>query len=188
MTPFGRHPELDVKQLTRWAINEGLADAGIAPSAIEAAYFANATQGHMEGQHMVRGEIALRSMGIGEIPVVNVENACASGSTALQLAVTALKAGDADIALAVGAEKMVSPDRNRMFSAFDGAWDVATKEANLEKLVSRHSTAHGTSPRKRRTWKSSLSSAKAWSRRLLPRPRSLTASSWMSTRLLRAST
>jgi acetyl-CoA acetyltransferase len=135
MTSFGRHPDLDVKQLTRWAINEGLADAGIAPSAIEAAYFANATQGHMEGQHMVRGEIALRSMGVGEIPIVNVENACASGSTALQLAVTALKAGDADIALAVGAEKMVSPDRDRMFSAFDGAWDVATKEANVHKLL-----------------------------------------------------
>ena len=87
MTPFGRHAELDVKQLTRWAVNDALKDAGLAASDIQAAYFANATQGHMEGQHMVRGEIALRSMGIGEIPVVNVENACASGSTALQLAV-----------------------------------------------------------------------------------------------------
>ena len=108
MTPFGRHPGLDVKSLARAAVGAAIEDAALTPSAIEAAYFANATQGHMEGQHMVRGEIALRSMGIGGIPVVNVENACASGSTALQLAVTALKAGDADIALAVGAEKMVS--------------------------------------------------------------------------------
>lgn len=135
MTPFGRHAELDVKQLTRWAVTDALKDAGLAASDIQAAYFANATQGHMEGQHMVRGEIALRSMGIGEIPVVNVENACASGSTALQLAVTALKAGDVDIALAVGAEKMVSPDRDRMFSVFDGAWDVATQQANIRKLL-----------------------------------------------------
>lgn len=135
MTPFGRHPDLDVKQLTRRAVNEALEDAGLAPTDIQAAYFSNATQGHMEGQHMVRGEIALRSMGIGEIPVVNVENACASGSTALQLAVTALKAGDVDIALAVGAEKMVSPDRDRMFSVFDGAWDVATQQANIRKLL-----------------------------------------------------
>ena len=135
MTPFGRHPDLDVKQLTRWAVNEALGDAGLAPSAIEAAFFANATQGHMEGQHMIRGEIALRSMGIGEIPVVNVENACASGSTALQLAVTAVKAGDVDLALAVGAEKMVSADRDRMFSVFDGAWDVATHEANVRRLL-----------------------------------------------------
>ena len=135
MTHFGRHPDLDVKQLTRRAVTEALADAGLAPSAIEAAYFSNATQGHMEGQHMVRGEIALRSMGIGEIPVVNVENACASGSTALQLAVTALKAGDADIALAVGAEKMVSANRELMFSVFDGAWDVAEHETIAKKLL-----------------------------------------------------
>jgi len=135
MTPFGRHPQLDVKQLTRRAVTEALADAGLAPAAIEAAYFANATQGHMEGQHMVRGEIALRNMGIGEIPVVNVENACASGSTALQLAVTALRAGDADIALAVGAEKMVSPNRELMFSAFDGAWDVAEQKTIAQKLL-----------------------------------------------------
>lgn len=135
MTPFGRHPERNVKQLTRWAVDDALADAGLAPTAIQAAYFANATQGHMEGQQMIRGEIALRSMGIGEIPVVNVENACASGSTALQLAVTSLKAGDADIALAVGAEKMVSADRERMLSIFEGAWDVATREANVRRLL-----------------------------------------------------
>jgi acetyl-CoA acetyltransferase len=135
MTPFGRHPRFDVKQLARHAVTAALDDADVAPSAIEAAFFANATQGHMEGQHMIRGEIALRSMGIGEIPIVNVENACASGSTALQLAVTALKAGDADIALAIGAEKMVSPDRDRMFSVFDGAWDVTTPEANVRKLL-----------------------------------------------------
>ncbi|MEP6609797.1 MAG: thiolase family protein [Burkholderiaceae bacterium] len=135
MTPFGRLPDLDIKQLTRSAVNAALEDAGLAPADIQAAYFSNATQGHMEGQHMVRGEIALRSMGIGEIPVVNVENACASGSTALQLAITALKAGDVDIALAVGAEKMVSPDRDRMFSVFDGAWDVATQQANIRKLL-----------------------------------------------------
>ena len=135
MTPFGRHPGLDVKVLARAAVGAALEDAALAPTAIEAAYFANATQGHMEGQHMVRGEIALRSMGIGGIPVINVENACASGSTALQLAVTALKAGDADIALAVGAEKMVSTDRERMFSVFDGAWDVAEHEAIAAALL-----------------------------------------------------
>jgi acetyl-CoA acetyltransferase len=135
MTPFGRHPGLDIKALTRAAVGEALRDAGLGAGAIEAAYFANATQGHMEGQQMIRGEIALRSLGIGEIPVVNVENACASGSTALQLAVTALRAGDAGVALAVGAEKMVSPDRQRMFSVFDGAWDVATPEMNARALL-----------------------------------------------------
>src|SRR4029453_3836324 len=46
MTPFGRHPALDVKALTRNAVAAALADAGLAAAAIEAAYFANATQGH----------------------------------------------------------------------------------------------------------------------------------------------
>lgn len=143
MTPFGRHANLDVKALTRQAVSLALADAGLQTTAIEAAYFANATQGHMEGQQMIRGEIALRGMGIGEIPVFNIENACASGSSALQLAVTALRAGDAEIALAVGAEKMVSPDRDRMFSVFDGAWDVATARENLRRLVE---LGHGIQP------------------------------------------
>ena len=79
----------------------------------------------MERQHMIRGEIALRDMGIGGIPVVNVENACASGSSAFNLAVTFLKAGEGDVALAVGAEKMFSKDRELMFEVFDSAWDVS---------------------------------------------------------------
>ena len=37
--------------------------------------------GHMDGQQMIRGQIALREAGIGRVPVVNVENACASGSS-----------------------------------------------------------------------------------------------------------
>src|SRR5437870_3044891 len=106
MTPFGRHQRSDLKMLTRHAVSAALTDAGLRSTAIEAAYFANATQGHMDGQHMIRGEIALRDMGFSGIPVFNVENACASGSSALHLAVTAVKSGDVDIALAVGAEKM----------------------------------------------------------------------------------
>jgi acetyl-CoA acetyltransferase len=63
-------------------------------------------------------------MGVYGLPVINVENACASASTAFHLAVNYVKAGAADIVLAVGAEKMFSTDKARTFSAFDGAWDV----------------------------------------------------------------
>ncbi len=137
MTPFGRMLDKDIKAMTKAAVNAALVDAGLDATALQAAYFANASQGHMEKQHMVRGQIALRSMGIGQIPVVNVENACASGSSALNLAVNFLKAGEGDIALAVGAEKMFSKDRELMFGAFDGAWDVSRKDeigARLMKL------------------------------------------------------
>ncbi|MFK5088433.1 thiolase family protein, partial [Klebsiella pneumoniae] len=79
-----------MKTLSRSAVDAALGDAGLQKADIEAAFFANASQGHMERQHMIRGEILLREMGIGGIPVVNVENACASGSTAFNLAVTFL--------------------------------------------------------------------------------------------------
>lgn len=135
MTPFGRHLGLSVKDLTRQAVQAALQDAGCERSQLQSAFFANATQGHMEGQHMVRGQLALRSMGIAGIPVVNVENACASASTALHLAVQQVRSGAADIVLAVGAEKMVSEDKARMFAAFDGAWDVHDVEASKARLL-----------------------------------------------------
>jgi acetyl-CoA acetyltransferase len=135
MTPFGRMLNKDIKTMTKEAVDAALADAGLKAAALEAAYFGNASQGHMEKQHMVRGQIALRSMGIGQIPVVNVENACASGSSALNLAVNFLKAGDGDIALAVGAEKMFSRDRELMFGSFDSAWDISRKDQISERLM-----------------------------------------------------
>lgn len=135
MTPFGRHPQWSVKDLTRQAVTTALQDAGCSARQLQAAYFSNATQGHMEGQHMVRGQLALRAMGVEGIPVVNVENACASASTALHLAVQHVRSGAADIVLAVGAEKMWSEDKARMFAAFDGAWDVHDTEAGRARLL-----------------------------------------------------
>ena len=135
MTQMGKMLDRSVKHLTAEAVGEALQDAGADKNDLQSAYFSNATQGHMEGQEMIRGEIALRDMGIEEIPVVNVENACASGATAFNLAVQFLKAGEGDTSLAVGAEKMYSTDRERMFSAFDGAWDITTVEENTDKLL-----------------------------------------------------
>lgn len=135
MTPFGRLSELSIKTMVRNATEAALADAGIGKSEIEAAFFGNASQGHMDGQHMIRGQIALRDMGIGRIPVVNVENACASGSSAFTLAVNHLRAGAGDVALAVGAEKMFSEDKLRMFSVFDSAMDLSRRDEILAGLV-----------------------------------------------------
>ncbi|MDY7792871.1 beta-ketoacyl synthase N-terminal-like domain-containing protein, partial [Burkholderia ubonensis] len=84
---------------------------------------------------MIRGQILLREMSIGGIPVVNVENACASGSTAFNLAVNFLKGGEGDVALALGAEKMFSTDRKLMFEAFDSAWDVSRDGEIRDRLL-----------------------------------------------------
>lgn len=124
MTPSGKFLDRSVKDLTRDAVGAALADAGADIGSIEAAFFSNATQAALEGQFMIPGQVALREMGIGGIPVTNVENACASASTALHLAYAQLRAGLCDVALAVGAEKMYSRDKARSFSVFNGAWDV----------------------------------------------------------------
>lgn len=135
MTPFGRMPDMTIKAMARAAVDQALGDAGLGLDALQAAYFSNCTQGHMERQHMIRGEIVMRSMGVGGIPVVNVENACASASTAMNLAVNFLRAGDGDVALALGAEKMFSADRALMFAAFDSAWDVENDAEIRDRLI-----------------------------------------------------
>jgi acetyl-CoA acetyltransferase len=128
MTPFGKLLERSVKRLTREAVTAALVDAGCTIADLKAVQFSNACQSHMQGQDLIRGEIALRSMGIEGIPVTNVENACASASTAVYGAVQFLRAGMGEVALAVGVEKMYSTDRARMLSAFDSGRDIETAQ------------------------------------------------------------
>ncbi|MBJ7483878.1 thiolase family protein [Brevundimonas sp.] len=135
MTPFGKQLSTSLKQLCADATVLALADAGCEASAVEAVFFGNCVQGHMEGQDMIRGEIVMRAMGIGGIPVVNVENACATASTALHMAAAYVRSGAADIVLALGAEKMFSPDKALMFGAFDGAWDVHEVDSTRDRLL-----------------------------------------------------
>ena len=135
MTPFGRLLDKDIKTLTGAAVQAALDDAGLRKEDLQGAFFGNASQGHMDGQQMIRGQIALREAGIGRVPVVNVENACASGSSAFALAVMQVRAGAADVALAVGAEKMFSTDKAQMFSVFDSAWDVSRADEIRDRLL-----------------------------------------------------
>jgi acetyl-CoA acetyltransferase len=95
MTPFGRHLDHTNGSLARWAAREALQDAGpgSTTASVDVAFYATATHGFLQGQAMISGQIALRAMGMGGIPVHNVENACASGSSALSLAATHVRAG-----------------------------------------------------------------------------------------------
>lgn len=135
MTRFGRHTERSYKDLTKVSIEQALLDAGAEKSDVRQGYFSSCVIGFMDDQHMIPGQIALRSMGFEGIPIFNLEGACASASTALHLAAMAIKSGSCDIAIAVGAEKMTSPDKAKMFAAFDSAWDVTTVEENRKTLL-----------------------------------------------------
>lgn len=134
MTTFGIHDELSNHDLARWAVRSALSDAGAQLDSIDAAFFGTAAHGFLERQAMVSGQIALRSMGFQSIPVYNVENACATGASALSLAVTQVRAGEADVALAVGAEKMHVGDPDRTMALFDTAYDVSDPRALVRTL------------------------------------------------------
>lgn len=124
MHPFGRFPDRSLKDLARTAGIRALVDAGLGPKDVQVAYASNAMAGLLQGQEMIRGQAVLRDIGIEGVPIVNVENACAGGSTALAQAVLAIQAGAADVALAVGFEKMFVDDRSRTLDALASAADV----------------------------------------------------------------
>ncbi len=134
MTRFGRHLERGLKSLGAEATTAALEDAGVAPEEIQMAFVGNAAAGVITGQESIRGQVILRALGIGRIPVINVENACASASTALHQALTAIAAGQADLVLALGVEKLYHPDKKRTFGAFTGAVDVEALGEILKRL------------------------------------------------------
>ena len=143
MTNFGVCPDKSIKDLTREAVTEALADANAAIGDIGAAFFGNVGQGLFEGQITIPGQVALRSMGFERIPIYNVENACATGTTAVNLAVNALRAGVTDVALAVGAEKMNIDDMSKVMASFEGGFDVHDKEAVYQLLEELGGAADG---------------------------------------------
>ena len=135
MTPFGRHLEHSLKHLAGQAVTKALQDAGIKHDDIQEIHFGNCVQGYMDGQHMIRGHSIFLEQGFQGIPIFNLESGCASGSMAFHSAVRALLSEQADIVLAVGAEKMVSDDKARMFAAFNSAWDVARTDWQMEQIA-----------------------------------------------------
>jgi acetyl-CoA acetyltransferase len=124
MHPFGRFPEKSHKDLARTAVVRALADAGLGVKDVEAVYSANALGGLLQGQEQIRGQSALRDVGLDRVPIVNVENACASGATAFNQAVQAIRAGSARVVLACGFEKMFVADRDITLGALESAADV----------------------------------------------------------------
>jgi len=100
MTEFGRHPDRKFTDLGEVAIRSALEDAGLDFDAVEIAYCGHVMQGSTAGQRVI-GRV-----GKTGIPIMNVENACASGTSAFRSAWLNVAAGLNEIALAVGFEKM----------------------------------------------------------------------------------
>ena len=135
MTAFGKFMDSSVRKLAEEATAEALRDAQATPADVEMAFFSNATAGILTGQEMIRGQVALRNTGVLGVPIVNVENACASASSAFYLAHMAVASGQVDIALAIGSEKLTHPDKMRSFAAIGTAVDLDNLAAAREALT-----------------------------------------------------
>lgn len=134
-TPFGRHTDKTASDLLGAAAADALADASIERSDVGAIFHATVSQKALDHQHMIPGQVALRPHGFVGVPVVNVENACAGGATALWLAIAHVRAGLSEVALATGVDKLVCADPARGLAVFDGALDVANRDDVLATLA-----------------------------------------------------
>jgi acetyl-CoA acetyltransferase len=107
MTTFGPQPDVEVHELARRAVWEAIGSSGLAPGIFRerptVAFGGHAYQGPCFAQK------TLMKIGLQGLPMVNVENACASGSTAVIGAAAMIRAGEAELAIATGAEKLTRP-------------------------------------------------------------------------------
>ncbi len=130
--PTGRFLEKPLKALAYPAIWNALDDAGVSVADVNVAYIGNSLGGLLTGQEGVRGQVVLQHSGLTGIPVVNVENACASAMTALRGAWLEVASGVADVALAVGVEKMNVGNSARSIGALSADSELDLAEMGMQ--------------------------------------------------------
>jgi acetyl-CoA acetyltransferase len=101
MTKFGKHPDKDTIDLAADAAQHALADAGVTMKEMGVL-----AAGNLMAAAGGIGQQLQKQIGQTGIPVYNVANACATGATALRVAVMSVKSGECDYGLAVGVEKL----------------------------------------------------------------------------------
>jgi acetyl-CoA acetyltransferase len=138
----GQFTEKLLKDIAYPAIWNALDDAGVKPEDVQVAYVGNSLGGLLTGQEGVRGQVLLQHSGITGIPIINVENACASAATALRGAWLEVASGAADVAIAVGAEKMYVGDSARTVGALS-----AVSELDLSQMGMQFTTSYAIHPK-----------------------------------------
>jgi acetyl-CoA acetyltransferase len=106
ITPFGKFPAETLQSLGRAASLDALRDAGIGPRDVGVISCGTARSGILNNHESGVGQLIGWELGITTIPVYNVKNYCASGSTAFDVAHMAVAGGFQDVALVIGVEKM----------------------------------------------------------------------------------
>lgn len=118
-TKFGKHTERSIRDLAVEASLKALKDGNVNPKDIQVACGGNLAQWEW-GQGLFIAQVALREIGITKIPMLRVENGCATGSTAFRDVWFRIAAGEFDIGLALGVEQMTVVDSSKILSVFSG--------------------------------------------------------------------
>jgi len=145
MTQFGKHPDRSLRSLGFEACLNALRDAGVRPKEIEAGFCGNALAPALQGETGV-GQNVFWEVGINEVPIVNLENACASGSTALREGWMAVAGGFHDMAIVAGVEKTVMP-KGTMLNVGAGEFETKLGEVfpgYFALIAKKHMERYGT--------------------------------------------
>ena len=134
MTKFGKHPDSDIVDLGAEAIMGARADGGVTMGDMGIMAAGNLMGGGGIGQQLQK------QVGQTGIPVYNVSNACATGATALRTAIMAVKAGECDMGLAVGVEKLAG-------AGLLGGGGKSRSSANVYEPTGRFGAVTGTDGR-----------------------------------------
>ena len=103
-TPMQRR-DLSIEEMSHQVVDHALSDAGMSPDQVDLVVFGNATAGRLLNQACIRGQSFLLDAGLRNAGIINVDNSCAGGSSALHLANLSTLGGGGTV-LAVGVEKM----------------------------------------------------------------------------------
>jgi len=147
MIPFGKHVTRSIVDMGAEAVHLAIKDAGIKQSQIEACFFSNGFAGRLFGDITV-GQNVFWETGINRVPVINIENACTSGSTAFYLGYNMVTSGQAEVVLVAGAEKLYVPELGLLDS---GRTELDTQLgmvviAGFAMRAIRHMNEYGTTP------------------------------------------
>jgi len=123
ITPMQRR-DLTIEAMSHHVVADAVADAGLTPDQVDLVVFGNATAGRLLDQACIRGQSFLLDAGLRNAGIINVDNSCAGGASALHLA-TLATLGGAGTVLAVGVEKMWTGDRMETLAGIeDGVPEV----------------------------------------------------------------
>jgi acetyl-CoA acetyltransferase len=135
ITPFGKLEGATWRDLGARAVTEALEDAGIPDGEVDLVVSGNAMAGVLGGQEMIRGQVVAGAAGLGGVPVLNLENACATSSSALHVALQAIRAGEYDTAVVVGTEKMTGRPTRAVLDAMTSAVELDRVARITEELT-----------------------------------------------------